>query len=80
MIRSYMPWAIAVTLLCFLPTGIAAIVYASRVSTYSAAGRWDSALEASRKAKLWTIISAVVGLSFAVIIFFAALSQPSTTY
>jgi hypothetical protein len=61
-------WAILVTLLCFLPTGIAAIVYASQVNTKLSAGNVAGAREASDKAKMWTIISAVIGVLLAVIV------------
>jgi hypothetical protein len=61
-VPNYMVWAILVTLLCFLPTGIAAIVYASQVSTKLSVGDVAGAMESSRKAKMWTIISAVIGV------------------
>lgn len=61
-IPTYLAWAILVTLLCFLPTGIAAIVYASQVSSKLAVGDVAGAMESSRKAKMWTIISAVAGI------------------
>jgi hypothetical protein len=57
-----------VTLLCFLPTGIAAIVYASQVNTKLSAGDVAGAREASNRARMWTIISAVIGVLLAVIV------------
>jgi hypothetical protein len=67
-VPNYLVWAILVTLLCFLPTGIAAIVYASQVNTKLSAGDVAGAREASNKAKMWTIISAVIGVLLAVIV------------
>jgi hypothetical protein len=66
-VPNYLVWAILVTLFCFLPTGIVAIVYASQVSSKLAAGDRAGALESSRKAKTWSIVSAVVGVVFLVI-------------
>ena len=60
-VDNYMVWAVLVTLFCFLPTGIAAIVFASQVSTKLAAGDYAGAMESSRKAKMWCIVSAVAG-------------------
>jgi hypothetical protein len=67
-VPNYLVWAILVTLFCFLPTGIVAIVYASQVSGKLAAGDVAGAREASNKAKMWSIISAVVGVLIAVLV------------
>lgn len=67
-VPNYLVWAILVTLFCFLPTGIVAIVYASQVNSKLAAGDVAGAREASNKAKMWTIISAVVGVLVGVIV------------
>ena len=71
-VTNYLVWAILVTLFCFLPTGIAAIVFASQVNTKLAAGDVAGAVEASNKAKMWTIISAVVGVVVLVIVIAAS--------
>ncbi len=65
-IPTYLVWAILVTLFCFLPTGIVAIVFASQVSSKLQAGDLAGAREASNKAKMWTIISAVAGVVLAI--------------
>ncbi|HWL91472.1 MAG TPA: CD225/dispanin family protein [Actinomycetota bacterium] len=65
-IPTYLVWAILVTLLCFLPTGIVAIVFASQVTSKLQAGDVAGATEASNKAKMWTIISAVAGVVLAI--------------
>jgi Interferon-induced transmembrane protein len=67
-VPNYLVWSILVTLFCFLPTGIAAIVYASQVNTKFSTGDVAGAIEASNKAKMWTIISAVIGVLLAVIV------------
>jgi hypothetical protein len=61
-VPTYLVWAILVTLLCFLPTGIVAIVYATQVSNKLAMGDVAGARDSSGKAKLWCIISAVAGI------------------
>jgi hypothetical protein len=71
-------WAILVTLFCFLPTGIVAIVFASQVNTKLAAGDVAGAVESSNKAKMWTIISAVVGLVVVVIVIAASAGTHTT--
>jgi hypothetical protein len=71
-VPNYLVWAILVTLFCFLPTGIAAIVFASQVNSKLAVGDVAGAVEASNKAKMWTIISAVVGVVVLVIVIAAS--------
>ncbi|MBB5878278.1 MULTISPECIES: CD225/dispanin family protein [Xanthomonas] len=54
-------WAILSTLFCCLPLGIVSIVYASQVDGRRAAGDIAGAREASRKAGLWALWSALAG-------------------
>jgi hypothetical protein len=68
-VPNYLVWAILVTLLCFLPTGIVAIVYSSQVGSKLAAGDVAGAMDSSKKAKMWTIVSAVIGVLIAVLLF-----------
>jgi hypothetical protein len=70
-IPSYMGWAIATLILCFWPTGIVAVVYASKVGNRLVLGDIAGAQEASHKAKMWTWITFgiwVVGAVIAIII------------
>ncbi|MFH8408839.1 CD225/dispanin family protein [Streptomyces sp. NPDC018019] len=60
--RSYLVPAVLVTLLCFLPTGIAAIVFATQASAKFHAGDHAGAERASARARLWTFISLGGGL------------------
>ena len=62
-VSNYLVPAILVTVLCCLPTGIAAIVYAAQVNTKLASGDYPGAQESSRKAKMWCWISAGVGVA-----------------
>lgn len=66
-IPSYMGWAIAVLILCFWPTGIAAVVYASQVNNKLTRGDIDGARESSRKAKTWCWVSFGIAILWIVI-------------
>lgn len=66
-VSNYLVPAILVTVLCCLPTGIAAIVYAAQVNTKLAAGDVSGAQEASRKAKMWCWISGGVGIAVMIV-------------
>lgn len=54
--------AILATLLCCLPLGVVAIVYASQVDSKWAAGDWYGAQQASRNARNWANASLAAGL------------------
>lgn len=62
--KTYMAWAIIVTILCCWPLGIPAIVYASKVDRLWNEGRYEEAFSASKKAKNFTIWSAVSSIIF----------------
>jgi len=53
-----------VTLFCCLPFGIVSIVYAAQVNTKLAAGDYAGAVDASQKAKTWSMWSFIIGLLF----------------
>lgn len=80
---SHMAWAIVSTLLCCWPFGIPAIVNAAKVDKLWFSGYHQAALEASRKAKMWANISAIIGILIVVcyllMVFISALNAPSTT-
>ena len=65
---NYLIPAILVTLLCCLPGGVAGIIFATQVNSKYAAGDVAGALEASRKAKMWTMIGAGVGIAIYVLV------------
>jgi hypothetical protein len=62
-IPSYLGWAIATLILCFWPTGIVAIVYATKVGNLLAVGDVYGAQEASHKAKQWCWITFFIALA-----------------
>lgn len=75
--------AIASTLLCCVPIGIAAIVFASQVDSKWAAGDFNGAQESAKKAKTFTYVGA--GIGFVVIIAYVILvlavgGSTTTTY
>lgn len=61
-IPNYLIQSILVTFCCCLPFGIVAIIFAAQVNSKLAAGDRAGALEASRKAKMWTWIALGTGL------------------
>ena len=61
-IPNHLVWAILVTIFCCLPFGIVSIVYAARVNGFVAAGRIDSARQASQNAKTWAWVAFGVGI------------------
>ena len=73
-VPNYLVFAILATVLCCLPTGIAAIVYAAQVNGKLQAGDLAGAETASKNAKMWCWISFGLGLGVIVLWFaFAAL-------
>ncbi len=66
-IPNYLAQAIIVTVLCCLPLGIPAIVFAAQVNGKLQAGDIQGAWDTSRKAKMWCWWSFGVGLAVMVI-------------
>lgn len=58
---NYLVWAILSTIFCCLPFGIVAIVYAAKVNSLYSVKQYALALDASNKAKNWTVAAAVTG-------------------
>lgn len=56
-----LPWAIVVTLCCCLIGGVVSIVYASRANSKAAAGDAFGAAEDTNTARIWIIVSAILG-------------------
>jgi uncharacterized membrane protein YvbJ len=57
-------FAIVVTVLCCLPFGIPAIVYAAQVNSKAQAGDMAGALESARRSRMWSWWALGVGLVF----------------
>ena len=66
-VPTYLAQAILVTLLCCLPFGIVAIVYAAQVNGLLAGRQYEMALEKSNSARTWCWAAFVCGLVLAVI-------------
>jgi hypothetical protein len=66
-IPTYLWQSIVCTILCCLPFGVVGIVFASKVNALRAIGDIAGAQEASRKARMWTMISFGIGLTLLVI-------------
>jgi hypothetical protein len=75
-IPSHLGWAI-LSILLFWPTGIAAVVYASRVDNLVVLGNIAAAQEASGKARLFSIISTVAFVIWLVIVIIVAATAGS---
>lgn len=79
--ETYMTPAILVTVFCFLPTGVAAIIFASQVSAKGSAGDFQGAAQASRRARILVFVSIGASLLFWLIIIIAvSMSDTSTEY
>ena len=61
-IPNYLVQSILVTFCCCLPFGIVAVVYAAQVNDKAARGDIAGAMNASRNAKIWSIVSFSLGL------------------
>lgn len=82
-VQNYLVWAILSTIFCCLPFGIVAIVFAAQVNSKLQAGDYAGAVDASKKARMWTMISVGAGLVaivlyflFVVVLGAASLSSP----
>ncbi len=61
-IPNYLWQSIVVTVLCCLPLGIPAIIYASKVNNALMQGNQQAAQQASDTAKIWCIIALLAGV------------------
>lgn len=61
-VPNYLVHAILVTVFCCLPFGIVGIVYAAQVNSKLSGGDYQGALDASNKAKMWSLVGFVCGL------------------
>ncbi|MEG1761498.1 MAG: CD225/dispanin family protein [Hydrogenoanaerobacterium sp.] len=60
---TYLIFAILVTVMCCLPFGIPAIVYAAKIDKLQAMGDFMGAKAAAKSSKMWTIIAAATILA-----------------
>lgn len=62
--NAYLTLAIVVTIVCFFPTGLMAVYYASRVNSMIKKGNIEYARSASETAQWWIAATIVLGLFF----------------
>ena len=74
-IPTYLAQSILVTLLCCLPLGIPAIVYAAQVNGKIQIGDTEGAMESSRKAKMWCWWSFGIGIVVSILWFVLAVTS-----
>ena len=60
--NNWLIWAILSTVCCFFPLGIVAIVFAAKVDSAWERGDYEEAINASGKAKLFTILAFILGI------------------
>lgn len=77
-IDNFLVPSILATILCCLPTGIAAIVFSSQVNTKLSQGDVAGAQDSAAKARLWTFISVGAGLLVAGIYLVLVMAEVST--
>ncbi len=61
--RTYLGWALAATVLCFLPLGLVSLYFGLRVSQAVAQGRTEEAARNSRVARRWLVATICVGVA-----------------
>jgi hypothetical protein len=60
---NHLVWAILTTIFCCLPAGVVSIIYAAQVNSKWQMGDQAGAMNSSRNARRWAIISAVIWLA-----------------
>lgn len=60
-LRTYLGWAIASAVLCFLPTGLVSVYFAWKSEQALVAGDREAAAAAARRARRWFIATVIVG-------------------
>lgn len=60
--------SIVATILCCLPFGVVGIIFAAKVDSLYNNGKYEEAMNASRKARMWTLTSVVAALIYYIIV------------
>lgn len=79
-VPNYLPWAIVATILCCIPGGIVAIVYSNKANTLAAAGDIASARRSADSARVWLIISVIVGVLASIFLLFIGIVDGASSY
>lgn len=61
-VKNYLVESILATIFCCVPLGVIAIIFAAQVDGHQRVGNIAAAIDASNKAKLFTILSVIIGL------------------
>jgi len=69
-------FSIIATILCCLPAGIAAIIFASKANSAKRMGDFEAARVAAKQAKTWLTVSVVAGILVFVISIFSSVIIP----
>jgi energy-coupling factor transporter transmembrane protein EcfT len=73
--RSYLLFAVLVTVFCFFPTGFVALVSAWRVNYLWKSGEHDKARKSSRRARNWGLLTLAIGIvTWVVVVFWASIN------
>lgn len=73
--RSYLLFSVLVTIFCFWPTGIVALVNAARVNSLWKTQQHDKARKASRRARNWGLVTLSIGIvAWVVVVFWASIT------
>ena len=68
--KNYLVWSILVTILCFWPLGIPAIIYSIKVDKQWNEGDRAGAYDASKNARKFCVASMVMGIIIFMVFFF----------
>ncbi len=60
-LRTYLGWAIASAVLCFLPTGLVSVYFAWKSQQALVAGDRDAAAASARRARRWFVGTVIIG-------------------
>lgn len=70
--RTYLVFAVLVTIFCFFPTGFVALANALRVNSLWKRQEHDKARKASRRARNWGLLTLAIGIVVGVTVVFWA--------
>ncbi|MBE6380106.1 MAG: CD225/dispanin family protein [Lentisphaerae bacterium] len=67
MVKTYLVESILVTLLCCMPLGVIAIVFAAHAGSLLAMQQYQLALKSAETAKKWMLASLICGIVFSLL-------------